>query len=134
MGYSNGQKCVYEGQGQELEGFEIGHGRIHNVQGLVTYHESYFSGKNTTHRVSNQYHIGGRRLMRNEPLAEVIAGDFDCPVGLVARVNLGVDDMRVGESRSQVRVNMMGEGFEGLFVAIEAVDVDKEKCPTLVID
>lgn len=71
--------------------------------------------------------IGGRRLVGLEPLAKVVASNLDGAVRLVTRVDLGVDDMGLGESRPQERVDMVGEGLEGLVIAIEAMDVDEDQ-------
>lgn len=70
--------------------------------------------------------------MGHEPLAEVITSKLDGAVGLVARVDLAVDDMRLGECRAQVGVDMVGKGAKGLVVPVEAMDVNDEQGATLI--
>lgn len=71
--------------------------------------------------------IGG--LMRLEPGAEVIAGDVDGTICLVARVDLGVNDVGVGDEVTKQRVDMSGKRAERLGVSVEAVDVNDEEQP-----
>lgn len=82
--------------------------------------------------MADKHDIGGRRLMGRKPLTKVVASEFYGAVCLVSRVNLGVKDMRVGEGRFQVRVDMIGKGAKGLIVPVEAMDVDDKKSTPLV--
>ena len=65
--------------------------------------------------------------MRGEPLAKVITGNFDSPVGLITGIDLGVYGVRLGQGLLQVGVNMVRERPEGLVIAVEAMDVDEQQ-------
>jgi hypothetical protein len=77
--------------------------------------------------VPDQNHVRRWRLVGLQPLAEVIPSHLYRTIGLIARVDLGVNDVGLCEEGPQVRVNMIGEGLERLVVAVEAVDVDDEQ-------
>lgn len=70
--------------------------------------------------------------MGYKPLTKVIPRNLDGPIGLVARIDFGVDEVGITEGGSQIRVNMVRKRPEGLLVPVEAVDVDKEESPALV--
>lgn len=93
--------------------------------GGAAHHEDHLGREDATHGVADEDDIRGGGLVRPEPLAEVVAGDLDGAVGLVAGVDLGVDDVRLGEGVAQEGVDVVGKGAEGLSVAVEAVDVDE---------
>ena len=71
--------------------------------------------------------------MRCQPLAKVVTGNLDRLVGFVPGVDLGVDGMGLGEKVLQEGVYMGGERAEGRVVAHEAVDVDDEESPLVVV-
>lgn len=77
--------------------------------------------------MADEHHVGLVVLMRRQPLAKVLGTDLHGMVRLVPRVNLGVDDMGVGQRILEVGVHVRGKRAEGLLVAVEAVDVDEEK-------
>lgn len=70
--------------------------------------------------------------MRCEPFTEVVSGHFDGAIRFISRVDFGMDDMRVCQRRPQKGVDMVGEGSEGLVIAVKPMDVDDEKRSTLV--
>jgi hypothetical protein len=77
--------------------------------------------------VSNQDHVGGGRLVGSEPLAEVFTGNADGLVGLVPGVDLGVDDVGLGEQNLEEIVDMGRERAERRGAPLVAVDVDDEE-------
>lgn len=94
---------------------------------MATHHENDFCREQTAHGVADEDDIGGGGLVRLEPGAEVVASNLDGMVGLVAGVDLGVDDVGFGEQSAHEGVDVGGKGLEGLVVAVEAVDVDEEQ-------
>src|SRR3569833_1718410 len=79
--------------------------------------------------MADEDHVGGRRLVRLEPAAEIVSGYLDGLVRLVAEVYLGMNHMALGQSSPQVAVDMCRKGAERGVVAHEAVDVDDEQRP-----
>lgn len=83
--------------------------------------------------MSDQHDVGVLLLVRLEPGAELVPGHFDGLVGLVPGVDLGVDDMRLAQLFPQEVVDVRGEGAEGGVVSHEAMDVDDQQCPPVLI-
>lgn len=59
-------------------------------------HQCNIGSQQPAHRMANEYDVGSRRLMRGQPLAEVIASYVDSLISFVFGVNLGMNDMSLG--------------------------------------
>lgn len=81
----------------------------------------------------DQDDIGVLLLVRLQPGAELVSGHFDGLVGLVPGIDLGVDDVGLAQLFPQEVVNVRREGTEGGVVAHEAMDVDNQQCPPVLI-
>lgn len=77
--------------------------------------------------MTDQDDIGGGGLMGSQPVAEYVAGNVDGLVSLVARVDLGMYDMCLGQSMFEIVVDMGRKGAERGVVAHEAMDVDHQQ-------
>lgn len=65
--------------------------------------------------------------MWGQPRAEIVASASDVPARAIARVDLGVDSVCLGEQHSEQIVDMRRERAEGGLVAHEAMDIDTEE-------
>ena len=73
---------------------------------LTAYHENDISGKNASHGMPDEDHISVWPFVRLKPLAELIPGYLNCPICLVAWIELGVDNMCVCQSIFQEIMDM----------------------------
>lgn len=81
----------------------------------------------------HEHHVGLGILMRGQPLAKVLGADLHGMVRLVPRVDLGVNDVGVGQGIFQAGVDVGGKRAEGLVVAVEAVDIYDEQAAARVM-
>lgn len=98
----------------------------------MNYHECKICCQQSTHGVADQDNICSLGFMWFQPLAQIIPRNLDSLVRLVARIDLGVDDMGVHQSVLQVAVDMSREGTKRCIVAHEAVDVDNQQNSPLI--
>lgn len=92
-----------------------------------SYHHGNLGREQASHRVSDEDDISRFGLVRLQPLAKVVTSHIDGLVRLVAGVDFGVYDVRLGEGFFEVIVNVSGERAKGRLVTVEAVDVDDEQ-------
>ena len=64
------------------------------------------------------------------PSAEIIGSILYLPLGLIARIDLGVYDMCVGQGDGEEIVDVGGKRLEARLVSHEAMDVDEQQLPT----
>lgn len=75
-----------------------------------------------------------RGLVGLEPLAEVIAGNINSLVRLIARVDLAVDDVGFDERVGEEVMDMSGKRPERRIIAHKAVDVDNQQRSPAVVE
>ena len=81
----------------------------------------------------DQDNVGVVLLVRLQPGAELVPGYFDGLVGLVPGIDLGVDDVRLAQLFPQKVVDVCGEGAERGVIAHEAMNVDDQQGPPVLV-
>ena len=83
--------------------------------------------------MANEDHIGLGGLMGGEPSAEVVSSNLDGLVSFISGIDLGMDNMSIGQGQLEVLMYMSWKRLKRSLVAHEAVDVDAEELPAAII-